>query len=342
MAINNLRVIWNNIADLSTVTASTTANTASATLSTSSITGTTLTVGTVVGTIAVGMYLTGTGVINGTYIVSGSGTSWVVSQNHATTTGSITITALTTATPVSNLLIDKKALVWRSNTTTATLTISFGSSKTIRGIVLPFTNLTSTATINVTCTGGSTATTGNVSQIFTNSSDTTYLPTGASTYSYGGGVYGRAWFSSAQTCTGCTVTIVDTNNTAGYIEASRLIIGDAWIPTFNTSFGLTYGPRSLSTNNRTEAGDLVTNRGIQYNSMSFDLTYLNPTDRATFTKILKTNGINKGLLISLFPDASEDYDKEQTWMIYGKLTSMSDITHTMHTMYSSKVEIEEI
>jgi hypothetical protein len=136
--------------------------------------------------------------------------------------------------------------------------------------------------------------------------------------------------------------ITDTNNTAGYVEASRLVIGDYWSPTYNTSFGLMAAPKSLSTNSRTESGDLVTNRGIQYNTMSFDLTWLNPADRLIFTKIIKSNGINKGLLISLFPDAAEDYDKEQTFQIYGKLTQVPDLTHPMYTMYSSKVDIEEI
>lgn len=263
-----------------------------------------------------------------------------------------TITASTTAggTTAGNLQKDAKALIWRSTGSGATLTIAFGSAKTIRGVILPFTNLTSTGTINVTCTGGSTTSTGNIlaaPYAQTDSWDSSYLPAGANSYAYGAGTYARAWFSSAQTCTGLTITLTDTNLT--YVEASRLIIGDYWSPTFNTSFGLVSAPKSLSTNSRTESGDLVTNRGIQYNSMSFDLAWLNPADRKVFTKILKSNGINKGIFISLFPnngtatlDTKIDYDMEQTFQIYGKLSSLSDITHSMYTMYTAKVDIEEI
>lgn len=263
-----------------------------------------------------------------------------------------TITASTTTggTAAANLQKDAKALIWRSTGNSATLTVSFGSSKTIRGVILPFTNLTSTGTINVTCTGGSTTSTGNIlaaPYTQTDSWDSAYLPVGANSYAYGAGTYARAWFSTAQTCTGLTITLTDTNRT--YIEASRLIIGDYWSPTFNTSFGLMSVPKSLSSNSRTESGDLVTNRGIQYNSMSFDLTWLNPADRKIFTKILKSNGINKGIFISLFPnngtatvDTTIDYDMEQTFQIYGKLSTLSDITHSMYTMYTAKVDIEEI
>ena len=275
----------------------------------------------------------------------------VIYQNVADTS---TITASTTAgvTAAVNLKKDAKSLIWRSTGTSATLTVAFGASRTIRGVILPFTNLTSTATINVTCTGGSTTSTGTIlaaPYAQTDSWDSTYLPIGANSYAYGSGTYARVWFASAQTCTGITITLTDTSNTAGYIEASRLIIGDYWSPTFNTSFGLISAPKSLSTSNRTESGDLVTNRGIQYNTMSFDLAWLNPSDRTIFSKIIKSNGINKGLFISLFPnngtsavDATIDYNKEQTYQIYGKLSSLSDISHPMYTMYTAKVDIEEI
>ena len=271
----------------------------------------------------------------------------VIYQNLADLT-TTTITATTTAgvTTTDNLKKDAKSLIWRSTTTSATLTVAFNATKTIRGVVLPFTNLTATASVTITPTGGTGTTpiTGLLACPYkqTDSWDSSYLPQGANSYAYGSGTYARAWFPVAQTCTGLTITITDTNNTAGYIEASRLIIGDYWTPTYNTSFGLTSAVKSLSSSSRTESGDLVTNRGIQYNSMSFDLTWLTPADRLVFMKIIKSNGINKPLLISLFPDASEDFDKEQTFQIYGKLTQVPDLTHPMYTMYSSKIEIEEI
>lgn len=346
MAANNLRVIYQNLADLSTttITASTTANTSIAVVS-GSISGTTLTINSVTsGTVIAGMYLSGGTIPTNTYIVSGSGTTWTLNQS-VTSQGPIPITATATATPSANLQKDAKSLIWRSAGTSATLTVAFGSAKTVRGVVLPFTNLTATATINVTVVGGSGYTTGAVLACpykQADSWDSSYLPQGANSYAYGAGAYARVWFPTAQSCTGLTIVITDTNNTAGYVEASRLVIGDYWSPTYNTSFGLMAAPKSLSTNSRTESGDLVTNRGIQYNTMSFDLTWLNPADRLIFTKIIKSNGINKGLLISLFPDAAEDYDKEQTFQIYGKLTQVPDLTHPMYTMYSSKVDIEEI
>ena len=268
----------------------------------------------------------------------------VIYQNIADTA---TITASSTAggTSTSSLKKDAKSLIWRATGTTATLTVAFGGTKTLRGIILPFTNLTSTATITATVVGGSGYSTGEVLACpyqQTDSWDSSYLPVGANSYSYGGGTYARVWFPAPETCTGVTIIITNTSNPAGYIEASRLVLGDYWSPTFNTSFGISSSPKDLSTNERTDSGDLVTTRGVRYNSMRFDLTWLDPTDRAIFTKILKTNGISKPLLISLFPDASEDYNKEQTYQIYGKLSQLSDISHPMFGIYSSSIDIEEI
>ena len=268
----------------------------------------------------------------------------VIYQNRADTA---TITASSTAggTSTSNLQKDAKSLVWRATGTTATLTVSFGASKVLRGIVLPFTNLTSTATITATVVGGSGYSTGAVLACpyqVTDNWDSTYLPAGANSYSYGGGTYARVWFAAAETCTGVTITITDSANPSGYIEASRLVLGDYWSPQYNTSFGLTSAPKDLSTNARTESGDLVTTRGIRYNSMRFDLTWLDPSDRAILTKILKANGVGKPLLVSLFPDCTEDFNKEQTYQIFGKLSQLSDINHPMFGIYSSSIDIEEI
>jgi hypothetical protein len=353
MAINNLRVIYQNLADLSTttITANTTAGTSYT--FTGSITGNTLTVAT--GTsIAIGMYLSSLNIPPNTYIISGSGTTWTLNQSLSTAQSNISIIAITSTTPVGNLIKDTKSLVWRAGGTTSQLNVAFGSSKIVRGVVLPFTNLTKDATITVTPSGGTgnTAVTGSAcpykqtdawdSTYYLQSASVNYLPQGVNNYAYGSGAYARIWFPTAQTCTGLTIVINDTSNPAGYIEASRLVVGDYWTPTYNTSFGLMSAPKSLSSTMRTESGDLVTNRGIQYNSMSFDLTWLTPADRLVFIKIIKSNGLNKPLLISLFPDAAEDFDKEQTYQIYGKLTQIPDLTHPMYSMYSSKVEIEEI
>jgi len=325
MAANNLRVIYQNLADLSTttVTASQTAN------------ATTTPVGNL---------------LKDTKSLVWRSTNTTPSLT-ATFSSSILPKVRGVVLPFTNLTVTAqiKATVTvpaGSFVVGTAYTIASPGTTSFTAIGAANNNIATTFTATGVGTGSGTATytTGNVLACPYGQStwDSSYLPQGANSYAYGSGTYARVWLPNAQTCSSLTIAITDNENTAGYVEASRLVIGDYWSPTYNTSFGLVSAPKSLSTNSRTESGDLVTNRGIQYNTMSFDLTWLTPTDRAVFTKIIKANGINKGLLISLFPDASEDYDKEQTFQIYGKLTQVPDLTHPMFSIYSSKIEIEEI
>jgi hypothetical protein len=295
----------------------------------------------------------------------------VIYQNLA---DSATITASTTAgvTSTDNLKKDAKSLVWRSATgaTRANLVVTFTNS-VIGGVILPFCNLTSAATIQVRGYTGNAPTTGTgnvpvpnvgtgtspvavtgTTQVFNTGAITAApyqsvaeagtLSVNSNSYAYGAGTYGRVWIPIPATCTSLLIEIVDTGNSDGYIEVSRLVIGPYWSPKFNTSFGLSTSFKDLSTNSRTESGDLITNRNVRYRSMNFDMQYLTPDDRTSFTKILKGIGVAKGLFISLFPNNSDDFNKEHSHQIYGKLSQIADINHPLFGVYSTTVDIEEV
>lgn len=279
-----------------------------------------------------------------------------------------TITASSTAgvTSVSNLQKDTKSLVWRSQTSSTTsvkanLVLSFTSS-TIGGVVLPFCNLTSAATIRVRGYTGAPPTLGGTVDAPTVSASGTLvfdtgnilaapypslnlwnsraIAVGANMYSYGGGTCARVWFTKA-TCTSVVIEIIDTNINK-YVEVSRVVIGDYWSPKYNTQFGLSTTQKDLSTNERTESGDLATNRGTTYSSINFDISWLVSADRLELLRIFKGSGISSPLFISLFPDNSSDWSIEQAHQVYGKLSQLSAITHPIFGMYSSQIDIEEV
>jgi len=295
----------------------------------------------------------------------------------STTTITASSTASPTATPVSNLKLDSKSQVWRSASTgtlnpdgsglyivRANIVVSFVASTIIGGVVLPFCNLSSVGKIRVRGYTGTAPTPGaatntptpgitggivhDSTQIFAAPYQTFglwnwgTLPLGINSYSYGGGTYARAWMPSQLACTSLLIEIEDTQNINPYIEVSRIVAGSYWSPKYNTSFGLSTGSQDLSQHQRSESGDLITNRGIRYRNMRFDLNWLPPEDRLEFTRILRGNGLPRPLFISLFPDNAEDYEKEQAHQIYGKLSQLSDITHPIFEMYSTSIDIEEI
>ena len=262
---------------------------------------------------------------------------------------SATLTASTAASglPATNLQRDQKGLVWRSTGTTATLTATWTSVQTLSGVVLPFCNLSASATIRV--------------RVYTNTGDTTpvrdtgtvsaraYAPgdiwggapsTSVNAYSFGGGSYARCWFQSA-VGRKLEITLTDSGNTSGYLEAARLVCGAYWSPAYNTNFGVSIGYVDTSTQTRTESGNLVTTVKPIHRTLNFDLQWLTEADRERMLSILRGNGLRKPLFASVFPeDASAA--KEQNYQLYGKMSGLNSITHPLYTVYSTSVSLEEI
>jgi hypothetical protein len=263
-----------------------------------------------------------------------------------------TVTTSTTAGSLaaSNMKIDKKSKVWRSTNALAASTIitaTWTTSEIIGGVILPFCNLSAAATIKIKLYTLS----GDASPVYDTGfrpaatytsvgvGDWGVNPLGVNAYSYGGGTYGVAYFPK-QTVRKIIIEIVDTANTAGYIECSRLVAGAVWSPTYNMALGTPMEPIDTSTNDRSESGDLITTRGIRYRTLSFDLTWLLAVDRQRVNEIKRGNGKTKSLFVSLFPE-DVDTEKEQIWQIYGRLKDIGAMTHDMPTIYSTSISIEE-
>jgi hypothetical protein len=293
--------------------------------------------------------------------------------NNISDLSTTSLTASVSSTGTSNLKVDSKSKVWKSGTSSTTAVkaniVATFSSKIVNAIILPFSNLSTTATIRVRGYTGTAPTLGGTIDTPTITTSGTLIfdtgtknacpyqkfsqwnyentPLGVNTYAYGGGTYARCYVADAEfvaltptACTSLVIEIIDTN-TDQYAEASRLLLGQYWSPTYNTSFGISAGQKDLGKHIRLECGDLETLRGPRYNTLSFDLKYMNDTDRNKFWEIAKGNGLSRPLFVSIFPE-DDDYEKESIHQIYGKLSQLSAIQHPMFTIYSTQVELEEV
>jgi hypothetical protein len=274
----------------------------------------------------------------------------VIYQNLADTG---TITASSTqglGTSANNLQKDAKGSVWRSGTNPATLTVNLAVAQPIGGVILPFTNISdSSATIRVI---GYTGLNGGGTPVYTQTgaccpwNTLGVSTTNANTYAYGGGTCARLWLNAtnrAITVASVVITITAPGNS--YIEASRLIVGNYWSPVYNTGYGMTSTIKDLSVHERTESGDLVTQRGPRFNSLSFDLAFINPTDRVQLSKLMLGNGISKPIFVSLFPDNGTTAvlaEMERAHQIYGKIMQVPGITYHTLDMYNTQLELEEV
>lgn len=263
----------------------------------------------------------------------------IVGDNFADT-ATITGTAGIGNLILANLKKDAKSLVWRVAATSATITVTLPNSQLVRCVALAFTNLTANATMSVTGAGATVSAQACVPAVYAKPYDWGTAPNGANTFGYGGGNLARLYFTGGST-TSITISISDPTNPDGYIEASRLIVGDYWEPTYNADIGASAGVTDMTTSSRSDAGDSIADRSYRFRTMDIALSTLTTADRATLFKLLRSSGKSRGMFVSLYPQ-STDAELERDHQMYCKLSDLSKISMQYINMFSGTLAFEEV
>ncbi|MDC8758587.1 hypothetical protein [Janthinobacterium fluminis] len=248
----------------------------------------------------------------------------------------------------ANLLTDIKGQVWRAAGTSATLTAVWPAGERIGGVHLPFCNLSSGATVRVR--GYTWAT--DAAPVF----DTGAVfacpalplgvwewgaPLGVNAFAYGGGAHGRVWIEPSHVVQKLVIDIVDAGNTAGYIEAARLVCGRSWSPEHNADYGAPLTVLDRSTQYRNGAGDQMVDRGTQHRKLSLSLSSMTPQDREALYAIARGNGMARPLLLSLYPGDADPL-LEQAHQVYGRLVAAPAMSTPNFLRYATQLDFEEI
>lgn len=263
----------------------------------------------------------------------------VVANNLAdagTLSGSAGIGALV----LNNLKRDAKSLVWRAPGTNGAINVVLPAAQMVRCVAFASTNMTAAATMSVSGAGSTVSARACVPAVYDKPYDWGTAPNGANTFSFGGGNLARLYFPGGVTSS-ISINLSDPTNPDGYIEASRIIVGDYWEPTFNVDLGASAGVVDNTVNSRSDAGDLISDRGYMHRTLSMALSTLTTADRATLFKILRSNGMSRAMLVSLYPD-STDGQLERDHQLYGKLTELSQIAIQFVNMFSGNLAFEEV
>lgn len=260
-----------------------------------------------------------------------------------------TLTAGSEATPKSNLLTDSKSDVWRTaaGTLSTTLTATWTSSEPVSCVALPFCNFSQTATMRVRLYSDTAGTllvldTGTLlcAQGAPMSLYGMSAQQAASAYSYGGGTCARLFFTkvSAQKV---VIDINDGANLQGYLEAARLVIGDSFSTKYNVAYGMEISLEDSTRNQRTDAGNLVSDVGYRYKSVKADLEILPPAERAALWKLVGMCGTSVPVFFSV-ETGNMDKQAELDYSVYGKFSKVSTVAAKNYLIYSSQLEIEGV
>ncbi len=271
----------------------------------------------------------------------------IVYDNAANRTSSLTASSTAGSLVAANLLTDIKSQTWRATGTSAALTATWAANETIACVALPFVNFTSSATIRArgyaTPSGTLLIDTGAVPACPSVPAGLKGWGTrslGANAFAYNGGAYAYAWFAPT-VVQQLVIDLADSGNPAGYIEVSRLVVGNYWSPTYNADYGVALTPADQSKQFRTDAGDLLTDLGTRSRSMKLNLSNMPATDRLAMTNLLTGNGLSAPVFFSLYPGSS-DPALEQSYSIYAKLSAISAITANLPGVFVAPLELEEV
>ena len=254
--------------------------------------------------------------------------------NNAVDSSSITASTTFGDTSAQYLKNDVKGMVHKSTENTVTYTCTWGVGVTIEAIALPAINVPVNTTVSVSI--NSTAVVTNATPFQYTSINTWYIGS-ASANEFSTGRYSIGCVILSSTYTNVTSLVITiTLPGAGTIECSRLIAGRIWRPERYVSNGIEYERKDTSTVARSVTGNLLLDKGYQCDQLSFDIKYMESTDRENLFKLLRMVGSNF-IFVTIFPSAANSIS--QDYSIYGKISS-SPITYEMYNIYSYTVSIE--
>ncbi|SFX23327.1 hypothetical protein OPV09_18995 [Janthinobacterium sp. TB1-E2] len=256
----------------------------------------------------------------------------------------------------ANLQRDHKSSVLRSAGAQLNIVATWPTAELVACVALIFTNMTSSARMRVRgyAQPGDAVPVLDTGSIFPcpaavhGSYPWGVLPLGWNTYQWGGvntwplggGSDGVAWFAPVRVRR-LVIDVSAPQSPEGYLEISRLVVGNYWSPQHNAEYGAQVQMQDSSENYRTGAGNLKTVPGTTSDKLSINLAHLTPMDRARFMRILRENGKGKAMLFSLFPE-NPDPLLEQDYMLYGKVSNIEAVTTPYFETYSAPLQIEGI
>ena len=255
--------------------------------------------------------------------------------NNVIDTSSLTAST-TDSGSANNLKNDIKGLIHRSTGTSVYYEATWGSNQTIGAIVLPATNASVATTVDVKVNGvdvvtGATPFTYSDIDLWGSAASATANDFYKGRISSGYVILPETY--TTVTSLRVTLTRADGNK----FDISRLVAGRVWRPTRQASNGIKFEKQDNSQITRTNSGNVVLDRGYTYDTMSFDIKYMDETDRTELFKILKMVGSNKFIFVTIFPSLANRLS--QDYSIYGRIIS-SPINYDYYNFYTNTVSIE--
>lgn len=249
--------------------------------------------------------------------------------------------------PVTNLQIPARARVWRS-TSAAEQVVSFdwnGAAYWLNFLALHRHNLEQAGTWRVQLYANADWT----SEIYDSGTmeafDTATLGTldfeTADPNGYAGQALLVDYFTNVLAKSG-KVTLTDTGNSDGYVEASYLFAGE-YVEIEHNATGEALAWRDTSEQSRSDGGTLRSDTGVTHRELSVELPVIHPDDRGAVQDMIRYAGKRKPIFVAVYPEAGGE--KERDYTLLGKLIELPDLTTDAASRFNrwgARLQIGEI
>ena len=259
-----------------------------------------------------------------------------------------TLTATSTASGFDkdNMKLDRKSSVWRStDLSEQTITATWASGQTISAVAFAFSNLHIDSTVQIklyTNSGDASAVydSGELNIDYAYDAPVGFSTIGLNAFAFGGGTYFSHLFNEVE-CEKMELIVNSSGNPDDYIEISRIIAGFAFTPEYGARYGAEINHDDSTSILRTDAGDLVSNRGTLSKRINLTLGVLNAVDKQAMSTITRGRGAGKPVFASVYEN-SQNREERQAFMIYGVFNQLPGLNIFQKNRYSSTFSISEI
>lgn len=262
----------------------------------------------------------------------------------------LTSSDFTATLPVTNLQVEGRARVARTSNATGTKTIygNFAGTTLCSALVLYGHNLSGTATWRLRLYNGANQT-GTV--VYDSTTLTPQTVVGWGAFQWGAEPWGsyifRDWeqpfyslFFSEVYAVSFRLDITDTGNPAGYLQASRLIMGRYLTPYFNAAYGLALSWDTNSVQRRTLGGSVRTDRRATFRRLAFDLETLDAGERALWLDLARSVSLHREMFVSIYPGVGGELERDHSLLC--KFSQVPASNLPVPERWSMKLELIEV
>lgn len=246
------------------------------------------------------------------------------------------------------MLNDTKSNVCRATGTSIEIVMTWDVAERIGGVHFPWCNGSPATTIEVLGYSDKTGVTKVLDtgvQLACPARQRELLPpwtpvSAASAYAWGGGAHACAWFNNTSVRR-LVVRLKDPGSLQGYLELSRIFVGEAFSPDENASYDPARTPVSTGSSYYTDAGDRRSVKGTKRWKLSIDLDTMTERDRAFICDMQVTNDIDGPSIIDLYPgDPSAERSRDHR--MYGALVQTSAMRRPNFKDHAASLEWESM